>query len=181
MARPELHRTIAQGKFLRFVMRGHWEYVERVGVRGCVGMIAVTGDEKIILVEQYRPPVNHNVIELPAGLVGDSEDPHELVTAAAHRELIEETGYEADELQVLFTGVLSAGLSNETLTFVMARGVKKVSEGGGIENEKIIVHEVPLKQVHDWLQQQADIGRIIDAKVYTGLYWLGVTPPGSAK
>ena len=61
--------TIAETKHLRLVERDGWSYVERVNASGVVCIVACTDEGKIVLVEQYRPPVGRNVIELPAGLI----------------------------------------------------------------------------------------------------------------
>ena len=64
---------IARGRFLSLKVRGRWEFVERTNAREIVAVIAVTPEKELIMVEQYRPPVESRVIELPAGLVGDVE------------------------------------------------------------------------------------------------------------
>ena len=100
--------VLANGKHLRFMRKGTWEYADRLGVSGIVGIIAVTGDGKLLLVEQYRPPVNANVIELPAGLAGDEPGrADESLLAAARRELQEETGYLAESLSIVAAGPVS--------------------------------------------------------------------------
>ena len=136
--------------------------------------IVATDDEgNIILVEQYRPPVDGRVIELPAGIAGDlagSED--ESWSQAAQRELMEETGYEAERLVEVLHAVTSAGLTNESVRFLLAERVRKVSEGGGDASEEIVVHCVPLTKVNDWLTQQQQHGVMVDARVFTGLYLL---------
>ncbi|MEL7484364.1 MAG: hypothetical protein AAFN41_08410, partial [Planctomycetota bacterium] len=63
--------TIGEGRFLRLVSRGGWEFATRVNATGVVAVIAVTERDELILVEQHRPPIGASVIELPAGLVGD--------------------------------------------------------------------------------------------------------------
>ena len=125
-------RTIAEGRFTRYVTMDGWEYVERKNVSGIVGIVAVTDDKKWILVEQFRKPVGGRVIELPAGLAGDApgqED--EPLQEAAQRELVEETGYEAGGFEFLTEGPISAGITDEILTFYLATELKKVSDGGG--------------------------------------------------
>ena len=49
--------TLAEGKFLRLAKRGRWEYVERVNSSGAVVIVAVTPDDKLLLVEQFRVPL----------------------------------------------------------------------------------------------------------------------------
>lgn len=164
--------VVAQGKHLRLMRVGTWEYVERANISGIVGIIAVTDDGKLLLVEQYRPPVGKNVIELPAGLAGDvrgQED--EGLLAAARRELLEETGYEAAEMILLPSGPVSAGLSTEVVTMVRATKLRKVASGGGDASERITVHEVPLAEVVSLLGQMEASGRLVDLKVYVGLYF----------
>src|SRR5437763_12448041 len=93
-------QIISQGKHLTFLRRGGWEMVRRRNICGIVGIVAVTDDRKLILVEQYRPPVGKRVIEIPAGLAGDAEGHRdEALETAAQRELREETGYEAAHMQ----------------------------------------------------------------------------------
>ncbi len=163
--------TIGAGKYLRLVRRGTWEYAERVGASGAVCIIAVTDDRKLVLIEQPRPAMNGPVIELPAGLVGDGEDEGELGSAAANRELIEETGFEASHIEEVASGPVTPGLSNETVTLFLASGLRRVGPGGGVDGEQITVHEVPLTDVEEFLREQAARGRAIDLKVYSALYF----------
>jgi len=164
-------RVVWEGKHLKVRLRGHWEYVERRGVTGIVCIVAVTDDEKLLLVEQHRPPVDARVVELPAGLVGDVPgEAHEPLEAAARRELLEETGYEAGHLEVLFEGPPSAGLSDEHITFFLATGLRKVAPGGGDASEDIAVHEVPLAELPAFLDRRRERGALIDAKLFSPLY-----------
>ncbi|MCJ8346816.1 NUDIX hydrolase [bacterium] len=163
---------VHEGKFLRFCKEGHWEYVERTNCSGAVIVIAKTKDNKVLFVEQFRPPVNKNVIELPAGLIGDDGDPSESCLIAAQRELIEETGYEAKELKYLFGGPVSAGLSNEMMYFTLASDLTKVSQGGGVEGENITVHEIELSKVDQFLEEQIKLGKLVDPKLSLSMAFL---------
>src|SRR5687768_8156171 len=88
-----------QGKYIRAVKRGQWEYVGRTsGVRAVV--ILAEHDEKVILVDQLRMPLGRRCLELPAGLVGD-EDPNATVEDTALKELEEETGFSAERVERL--------------------------------------------------------------------------------
>jgi len=115
-------RVLAKGKYLTLVDDRGWEYVTRTGVTGIVVIVAVTDDEKLLLVEQYRPAVRKRVIELPAGLVGDV-DAHagETLHSAAGRELAEETGFAAREMELL-----AVPGSDEALRFLRAVDVRHV-------------------------------------------------------
>ena len=84
-ASPKL--TLYAGKFLALVKEGHWEYADRTNASGAAIIVAVTQDQKLLLVEQYRIPVHARTIELPAGIIGDEPgDSGEAHAEAAGRE-----------------------------------------------------------------------------------------------
>jgi ADP-ribose pyrophosphatase len=172
MPPEDLDTILAEGRFLRLVRRGRWEFAERNNATAAVVIVAVTDDARIILVEQERAPLGRRVIELPAGLVGDEPGgTHESVLSAARRELLEEAGYEASELWEIMSGPTSAGLSTEVVTLVAARGLRKVGAGGGTEHEVVEVHAVALHEAPQWLEARMRAGVMVDPKVYAGLYF----------
>jgi ADP-ribose pyrophosphatase len=144
--------VVAEGRYLRMVNDRGWEFAERSRGLAAVAIIAVTPDNELILTEQFRIPLQKPVIDLPAGLVGDEEEGEDLVVAAK-RELIEETGYQAARMKVVFSGPTSAGLSNEVVNLLLAGGVKKIGDGGGIAGEAITVHLVPVEKVLGWCRR----------------------------
>ena len=81
-------QTLCEGTYLRLVKRGHWEYAERTNAGSAVIVIALTPEDKLLFVEQFRIPMNAATIEMPAGLVGDL-DANDTMEAAARRELLE--------------------------------------------------------------------------------------------
>jgi len=162
--------TLYQGKFLNMVRQGRWEYCERVNQTSAVMVFACTPEGKVLLVEEFRPPIGKQSLCFPAGLSGDEGPESDMV--AARRELLEETGYEAGEMRYLFTGPSSPGLTSETLSFYLASGLRKVAAGGGVDNENIIVHEAPLVEIDAWLAEQTAAGKSIDPRIYTGLYFI---------
>jgi len=167
-------RTVYEGKWLRVKTCGSWEYAERTNATGAAIIVAVTDEQKLLLVEQYRVPVHARTIELPAGIIGD--DPgngDEAHAEAARRELIEETGYEAAQIEPLTHGPASSGLTSENVTLFLATQLRRVGSGGGVAHENITVHEVPLKEIHSWLETKAQTGVLIEPKVYAGLYFIG--------
>ncbi len=159
------------GRYLGLKERSHWEYAYRTNASGVVVIVPVTTAGELVLVEQYRIPVNGRVLELPAGLVGDCGDPGEDFKAAAHRELIEETGYRAASLKELLTSPSSPGMADEMITIYFASGLERVGSGGGDGSEDIIVHHVPLDGAVAWLEARMAEGFMLDPKIYAGLFW----------
>ena len=164
-------RVIGEGRYLRLVDWRTWEYVERLNIRGIVIIIPVTDDGKVVFIDQFRAPLRARVVEFPAGLVGDEEQ-HEDIIEATRRELREETGYDAQELVPVAEGTVSPGSTSETVTVFLAKGLKKVAEGGGVGKEDIEVNEVPRAEIRPWLDAMKRKGRLIDLKVFMGLYFV---------
>ena len=166
--------TLHTGKFLALVKEDHWEYADRTNATGAAIIVAVTDEQKLLLVEQYRIPVHAHTIELPAGIIGDepgsSNEDH---AEAARRELEEETGYRAEHMEALTHGPASSGLTSETVTLFLATELRRVGKGGGVAHEAITVHEAPLNEVQEWLKAKAKAGVLVDPKVYAGLYFIG--------
>src|SRR5690625_1543371 len=117
-----------------------------------VALMAWTPGDEMLLVEQYRIPVGKRTIELPAGLAGDSaEHSQESLLDAAGRELEEETGWRAGRLEFVMACPSSAGLSDETISFVAAHDLVRTGPGGGDASEDIRVHAVAQADIDDWL------------------------------
>ena len=165
-------RVVAAGKYLSFIDDAGWEYVTRPNISGIVVLVVITPARELVLVEQYRPAVQRRVVELPAGLVGDVSKTESLATAA-HRELVEETGFEAREMVELAEGPVAVGVSDELVTFFEARGLTRVGAGGGDETEDIAVHVVPLPTLTAFLAERRAAGLVVDPKIYAGLYLVG--------
>jgi ADP-ribose pyrophosphatase len=159
-----------QGRFITAKTRGRWEYVSRArGIRAAA-LIALDedpdGTRHVILVSQYRVPLSRFCLEIPAGLVGDdagSED--EEAVAAAARELEEETGYRAATLEVLGEFYSSPGMISECFTLIKATGLTKIGAGGGLAEENITVHRVPLAGLADFVAQWRAKGHGVDVRI----------------
>lgn len=161
------------GRYLGLRERDGWEFATRTNASGVVVIVPITPKGELVLVEQYRRPVEASVIELPAGLVGDHGDADELLSTAAERELWEETGFRAGRLTHLFTCPSSAGMSDEMLDIFLATELVREGPGGGDASEDIKVHVVPLQSVDHWLANAMQAGKALDPKIYAGLYWAG--------
>jgi ADP-ribose pyrophosphatase len=166
-------QTLCNGRWLRLMRRGRWEYAERTNPGGGVIIIAVTPEDRIVFVEQWREAVRSRTIEMPAGLVGDQDGgAEESAVTAAEREIVEETGYRAGRIEYLMSGPSSAGMTNEIMTFVRAYELVREHAGGGDHTEDIVVHEIPRTQAAAWLLARMHEGFSIDPKLFAGLYFL---------
>jgi NTP pyrophosphohydrolases including oxidative damage repair enzymes len=152
-----------EGRFVRALRRGKWEYASRARNIGAVVILAEY-EGKVILVEQPRVAPDCRCIELPAGLVGD-HDPSATVEATAIKELEEETGYTASRVERLGEFYASPGMLSEAFTVVRAHDVRKVGDGGGDESEDIKVHLVTRADISNFIEQKRAEGLGMDAKL----------------
>lgn len=160
-------KQIFEGKKVLVLEREGWEYVERKKATEAVAVIAVTEDDDLVLTEQFRQPVEARVIDWPAGLVGDEgeNDP----VATAKKELEEETGFRCERVELLARGPSSPGITSEIVSLYRAYGVTRTGKGGGVENEKITVHLVPLANIERWLREREREGVLVDLMLWGGL------------
>ncbi|ERL13039.1 NUDIX domain-containing protein [Olegusella massiliensis] len=122
---------------------------------GAVAVVALTDDGRICLVRQYRVALNRVTVEVPAGKLDAGEDPLD----CARRELLEETGYEADNIAFLTTIATSCGFADELIHLYMATGLHLCGSSPDAD-EFINVDLVPLQELIDAVLD----GRIEDAK-----------------
>ncbi len=153
-----------QGRFVRAVTRGKWEYAGRVGgVRAVV--ILAEHEGCYVLVEQHRAPIGGRCLELPAGLVGD-HDKSATVESTALAELEEEAGFTADSIERLGDFHASPGMLSESFTLVRAHGVRRVGKGGGVQGEEEIeVHLVPRAELAGFVAERRAAGVAMDVKL----------------
>lgn len=158
-----MSETVWQGKFLRVVDDGGWEYAARTGDLNAVVIVAVD-DGHLVLIEQYRIPAGRRVLELPAGVVGD-DSAGETPSVAAIRELDEETGYRAAAVEDLGHFYASPGMTSEGFTLMRATGLTRSGPGGGTAAEDITVHRVPLTELGAFIAGKRRDGIGIDARL----------------
>ncbi len=131
---------------------------------GAVAVVALDGDE-VVLVRQYRPVVEREMLELPAGKL---DVPGEDRPTAARRELVEEAGYDAPGLVELGSFHNSIGFCDEHTTIYLATElVPDTAMAVSIEEEYLTVERVHLDEVEGLI----DDGTITDAKTVLGLLW----------
>jgi ADP-ribose pyrophosphatase len=139
----------------------------RVAVRhpGAVAVLPVI-DGEVVLIRQYRAPIDSLLLEIPAGKLDVTGEPLE-VTAA--RELEEEIGYRAEELSMIADMWTTPGFSDERIRIYVAEGMTPVpTRPHGIEEEAAELVRVPVGEVADLLAS----GAVGDAKTLVALQWL---------
>ncbi|RNM11080.1 NUDIX domain-containing protein [Nocardioides pocheonensis] len=131
---------------------------------GAAIVLAIDDDERVVVVRQYRHPVQMRLVELPAGKLDmEGEDP--LVAAA--RELREEVGVRAREWTHLMTTYASPGITAETHALYLARGLEDVDRDFDLHHEEadMTVERVPFAELLDAVLD----GRVADAPVATAV------------
>jgi len=164
--RESEEQVVWQGRFITTKQRGNWEYVSRArNIRAAV-ILAIDSDNHVLLVEQYRVPLGRPALELPAGLIGDTEGSEgEDALEAANRELGEETGYRAGRMESLGEYFSSPGMVSESFTLLRAHDLTKVGEGGGVDDEDIITHRVALSDLPAFVAAKREEGLAVDVKM----------------
>lgn len=136
------------------------EYIKHPGA---VAILAILDNGNLVMERQYRYAPQREFIELPAGKIDHGED----VLLTAQRELLEETGYVANEWIHLTTAWPCIGYADERMEYFLARGLtyqgSKLDEGEFLE-----VFELPLAEAIEWIK----LGKINESKTIVGLFWL---------
>lgn len=120
-----------------------WEWIDKADV---VIILPITAEGNLVLIKIYRVPLERYVIESPAGL---HDNPSESREEVAKRELLEETGYEADKLVALPSWPYRSGLSKNMAYGFIATGAKKVNHAGGDDTEDLTVFEISPEKLMD--------------------------------
>ncbi|MBS4191117.1 NUDIX hydrolase [Bacillus sp. FJAT-49705] len=132
---------------------------------GAVAVLALTDDEKIVMVEQYRKALEKTIVEIPAGKLEPGEDPLE----CAKRELEEETGYDCKEMDWLISFYTSPGFADEIVHLYIAKGlVQKENAASLDEDEFVNLIELTLDEAEQFLKEK----KIYDAKTAYAVQYL---------
>jgi ADP-ribose pyrophosphatase len=136
---------------------------------GAVGIVALTAEQQLVLVRQYRYPIRRWTLEIPAGTRVVGEPAH--VTAA--RELREEAGYEAAQFQEVTRFYPAVGVSDEEMILYRAFNLRDVpaapEHGELVARELVLVADLPALLAS---------GELVDAKTIIALSLLGVSMIG---
>ncbi len=134
-----------------------WELIVHPGA---AAVIPIDNDGKIIMVRQYRNAVDDYVLEIPAGILEDGEDPK----LCAYRELQEETGYRSDNMQYFYKFYSCIGICDEVIHIFVANGLSKGKQNLD-EDEYVTVEKYDL----DTLINMIFKGEIVDNKTISAL------------
>ncbi|QHJ71091.1 NUDIX hydrolase [Planococcus halotolerans] len=131
---------------------------------GAVAILAITPENKIIMVEQYRKALERSIIEVPAGKLEKGETPE----TTAMRELEEETGYTAESLELIQSFSTSPGFADEVIHLFLAEGLHKAEPGAVLDEDEFVeLMEVSIEEAEKMMQDN----RIYDAKTAFAVLW----------
>lgn len=136
-----------------------------------VNVIALTEDNEVILVRQYRQAAGEEILELPGGVIEKGETLEE----AARRELLEETGYEFDKLEFLSELYANPATANNKTHCFLATGGKKTSEQHLDRGEEIIVELVSLERLKELVLNNKFGHALHTSGIFYALVRLGVS------
>jgi ADP-ribose pyrophosphatase len=128
-----------------------------------VNAVAITEDNKVLMVKQYRHAAEIVSLEIPGGVIDDGETPEQ----ALRRELLEETGYQFDDFELLCTIYANPSTANNHTYCYLARGGKKVQEQHLDDQEEIVVETFTIPEVKKLLAEN----KIAQALHCTGLFY----------
>jgi 8-oxo-dGTP pyrophosphatase MutT (NUDIX family) len=139
----------------------HDYYVVRLA--DAVHVVALTPEEELILVRQFRAGSGRDSLEIPGGLVDPGEDP----SAAGARELLEETGYAGEPADLLGTLWSNPSLLASRISTVVIRNARPIAEPDPDHHEELVVRRVPRTEIPRLIRE----GQIDHALVVAGILW----------
>lgn len=132
---------------------------------GAVAIIAITNDDRIIFVEQYRKPLERSLIEIPAGKLEPNEQPE--ITAL--RELEEETGYTTNKLDYITSFYTSPGFADEIMHIYYTDSITRLDKLVALDEDEFVeVHYLSFDEAEQFILEK----KIYDAKTIYALMYL---------
>jgi len=128
-----------------------------------VNGVAITENNEVLMVEQYRHAADIISLEIPGGVVDEGENPQE----ALRRELLEETGYRFDDFELLCIVSPNPSTGNNQVYSYLAKGGKKVQEQSLDDAEEINVKKYTIDEIKQLLAEN----KIAQAMHCTGLFY----------
>ena len=129
-----------------------------------VNVIARTKQNKIVLIEQFRHGKEEITLEIPGGMIDEDESPE----TAARRELLEETGFSADEFILLGKSRPNPAIQNNTIYHFLAIDCEKTAEISFDEHESILMRLVVREEIKNLILE----GKITHSLVLAAFYFL---------
>ncbi|GAA0481628.1 ADP-ribose pyrophosphatase [Salinibacillus aidingensis] len=164
-------KTIFEGKIIDIfhedvkLPNGKTSKREIVKHPGAVAVIPITKENKLVMVEQFRKPLERSLVEIPAGKLEKGEDPEK----SAIRELEEETGYRTPQLSHVTSFYTSPGFSDELIHIYLARELEKVENPASPDEDEFVeLMECTLEEANRLVEEQ----RIFDAKTAYAITYL---------
>lgn len=128
--------------------------------KGAVAIVAITDDNNVVLVKQYRKSVEKELYELPSGKIEIGETPLD----CAIRELKEETGYSVDSLKLIYKYYATPGFSNQLVFIYLAKNL--IPGESNLEDDEFLeVYEIDRKEAYNMVMSN----EICDSKTVIGL------------
>ncbi|MCH1624833.1 NUDIX hydrolase [Ferdinandcohnia quinoae] len=132
---------------------------------GAVAILAITDENKIVMVQQYRKALEKVIVEIPAGKLEKGEKPKD----TARRELEEETGYICENLAPLTSFYTSPGFADELVHVYLAKGLSKKENPASLDEDEFVdVLELTIEQAITYIKEQ----KIHDAKTAFAVQYL---------